>query len=389
MALAGWANVYDVSIPAANIDATLTDFPILIQVSAAAGTGAADLSGVFTELNSGAGDNDLRVAFADSGDTELYAEAAYYDHANSILNYFVKVPTVSAVATTVIQFHYDSNQAPNTSYVGRPGSAVAQNVWDANFFTVLHLTEQPDGTTDEVKDSTSNANHMTATKGAGTYPTRSLSGPMGVCMDFDGGDFLRVPAGGTPFQCDAAFTTELICQIDTANLTIIDNGGASNLLVEGHSVDTDASGHIRVNNAKNLAVYRYRCLSTPTYVDATYRHFAHKWDGTTNGSGAKQFMDGTSNNAGTQTATGTQTTTPHLLRVGGFYYDGTDYATYNGKLAEIRLSTTDRSNAWLDATYDTNSDNLVSYSAGTPVPGGGNGNTVFGFGGTFIGTGDE
>ena len=73
-------------------------------------------------------------------------------------------------------------------------------VWNEYYRGVWHLKEEPDGTTDEIKDSTSGGNHLTSNGGMSSVD--QVAGVIDGCLDFDGStDYLdRAAAKATDFQ---------------------------------------------------------------------------------------------------------------------------------------------------------------------------------------------
>ena len=186
--LGTWANRLKLTIDSGKIDtADLTDFPVMVHLSAASGIGDADVSAVFDELASDANRKKIAVTTSD-GTTQCYVEIELWDDANEQAWLHVKVPTVAYDADTILYLYYDSAQADNTTYVGDTTDAVTHNVWDANFVAVYHMAQDPNGDgADAIKDSArSNANEGTP---GGSMTTADLvSGKVGDGIDFDGTD---------------------------------------------------------------------------------------------------------------------------------------------------------------------------------------------------------
>ncbi len=141
-----WLNDWDkrvkITIDSGDIDAALSNFPVLIHLSASCGKDSQDLTFVFDEV----GANSLKIAVTESdAETELFVEVEKWDLGNEQAWLWVKVPTVTHDADTEIYLYFDNGHADNTAYVGPINSIPARNVWDANFKGVWHLTEDPSG----------------------------------------------------------------------------------------------------------------------------------------------------------------------------------------------------------------------------------------------------
>jgi len=212
--LGTWAHRLKLTIDSSKIDtANLTDFPVMVYLSAASGIGDVDVSAFFDELGSDA--NRKKVAFTTSdGTTQIYAEIEKFDFSSEKAWYHVKVPTVAYDADTVLYLYYDSAQADNTTYIGDTTDAVTHNVWDSNFVAVYHMAQDPNGdAADAIKDSTSNANDGTP---AGSMTTADLvSGKVGSGIDFDGSDDFIAVADDASLSSSVGKTIEGIFKLDS------------------------------------------------------------------------------------------------------------------------------------------------------------------------------
>lgn len=175
-----WKHCVTLTIPASKVDAALANFPVYVNLSAASGINAADLTAIFDEL--GAESLKIRVTTAD-GRTECYVEVVSWDRVAEVAELWVKIPDIRATEDTVLFFYFDVDHADNSAYVGVSGSVPAQNVWDTNFKLVCHMNDNPD--TSSVMDSTSNDNDGTKT---GANEPIEATGKIGEAQDFDGAD---------------------------------------------------------------------------------------------------------------------------------------------------------------------------------------------------------
>jgi hypothetical protein len=127
--LSGWAKRIEINIDNTKIDAALSNFPVLIYLSASSGYNNDDVSAVFDELTSDA--NRKKIAVTESDETsQCYVEIERWDDANEKAWLWVKVPSISDSADTTLYIYYDSTQSDNTTYVGDVNDAVCANVWD-------------------------------------------------------------------------------------------------------------------------------------------------------------------------------------------------------------------------------------------------------------------
>lgn len=126
-----------ITIQHANVDSTLTDFPLYVQF-----TGDTDIGAVAQ-----ADGDDIR--FESSGNVLLNAEKEYFEISGGAASgyFWVKVPSVSTGAGTDIYMYYGDGSASAQSG--------ATSVWDSNFTLVSHLS----GSNYYFADSTANADH--------------------------------------------------------------------------------------------------------------------------------------------------------------------------------------------------------------------------------------
>jgi len=88
--LGSWAKRIKLTISNTNVDSDLSNFPILVYLSASSGIGDVDVSCVFDELASD--DNRLKIAVTtDDETTECYVEIERWDDANEVAWLWIKV----------------------------------------------------------------------------------------------------------------------------------------------------------------------------------------------------------------------------------------------------------------------------------------------------------
>ncbi|MBN2182777.1 MAG: DUF2341 domain-containing protein, partial [Sedimentisphaerales bacterium] len=142
----------------------LTDLPLYVKISSDADIGA----------HAQSDGDDIRFTLAD-GVTVIPHETESFsiDSGDATGHFWVKVPTINSSSTTDIYIYYGNSEASNGDD--------PNNVWDDNYLGVWHLSEDSwDGTSGEVKDSTSNGNHGTAAGDANTVS----AGKIGRAGDF-------------------------------------------------------------------------------------------------------------------------------------------------------------------------------------------------------------
>jgi len=196
--LGTWQNRIEIKVDYSKIEETLTDFPVMINISSSSGTNSADLTQVFDELASD--DNRTKIAVTTSnGTTQCYVEIESWDTAGEQAWLWVKVPVVYFGSDTILYLYYDSAQPDNTSYVGDTGSTPARNVWKSDFEGVWHLEGDYNATTGEVKDSTSNANHGTGGGGTASQAPIQTASVIGNGQYFNGTSGIDPPDGDNQY----------------------------------------------------------------------------------------------------------------------------------------------------------------------------------------------
>jgi len=113
-----WSNKIDITIDGSKINETLTNFPLLINLSESSGISDEDISAIFTEL----GNNYYRIKIEDEYNVQLPIEIENWDSIYKKAQLWVKVPTVKGSGDTKLTLYYDNGEADNTHYVGKtPG----------------------------------------------------------------------------------------------------------------------------------------------------------------------------------------------------------------------------------------------------------------------------
>lgn len=178
--LDGWANRIKCVVDSSLIDATQTDFRLLINMTTSSGIGDIDIS--FIHDNIGFNANRFKVAVTtDDGITQLNAEV-YWDQANENSQLWVKFPTISDTEDTIFYIYFDSTQPDNTTFIGDIKSAVAESVWGSDFTTVWHMDQDPTGGAPQILDSTANDLHGTT---EGMVIGDFVDGKIGKALNYD------------------------------------------------------------------------------------------------------------------------------------------------------------------------------------------------------------
>jgi len=178
--LSDWDKRVKITLDHNDIDAALSNFPILVYLSTSSGRDSDDVSFVFDELGNDANRKKIAITKAD-GITQCYVEIEKWVDADEEAWLWVKVPDVDPDVDTELYLYYDSSQVDNDAYVGDPSDAVVHNVWDAGFILVSHMRDDPDN--EHIGDSTVYASN--GTKTAANEPIEA-AGKISKAQEFDG-----------------------------------------------------------------------------------------------------------------------------------------------------------------------------------------------------------
>jgi len=344
--LGTWAKRVEVTIADTNIDAELTDFPILLYLSSSSGTGTDDLTFIFDELTADANRKKIAVTTSD-GETEIYAEIERWDDANEVAWIWTKVPTVSDSGATTLYFYYDSAKSANTTYIGDPTDAVTHNVWNSKYDGVWHMGDDL-GSTDLI-DSTATGADGTALNMDGT---NLVDGKIGKAESFDGtnegtthGDIIDA-ASNTCFSA-WVYTTD-----KTKSSQVIwikkDAGPVTNYAF--YLLNDD------IRHRFYTGIWQTNDTGTsPIVSNATWYFVAIRFDSVTQNR-IKIWVN--ANEEYNQQQFNNLVTNDRNFRIGG----DVDPASFmEGRLDELRIGTTLRSEAELKAEYYTGSDTTNDY----------------------------
>lgn len=363
----GWLSDWDqrVKLTTDNTDitSTLTNFPTLLYISTSSGRNSEDISFIFDELTADA--NRFKIAVTtDDGETQCYVEIEKWDDANEKAWLWVKAPSISNSADTDFYLYYDVDHANNTDYVGDPNSTPAETVWDSNFKFVSHMRDDPD--TSNVRDSTSNDND--GAKQSATNPAVTTSGKISDAQHFDGSsDYVSMNTASIRgvFDAGAKWTVEFWINPDTS-------GEPLHEWVFSKAYTSHSTPHYQVYSnldnssmrtfVRNTAAGWYLLTeSSAALTPGTWYHYAHVCDLVADE--LRHYLDGAQSGAVADTPVGTYANYVTAVVLGAnVNYLGQGY-DYDGRLDEVRISNTNRSAAWLKATYESGRDDLLDWGS--------------------------
>ena len=340
--LGTWRKRIALTIDCTKIDATQTDFPCLIYLSAASGIGDVDASCVFDELGSDA--NRFKIAItSDDGTTQLYVEIEQWDDANEKAWLHVKMPSISSSVDTVLCLYYDSYQADNTTYVGDTNSSPAESVWESANLIVYHFDQDPEGT---ILDSTDNDNDGTP---GGTMSSGDLIvGQVGQALDMDGDDDCIDLAGD--IDISGACTIVVLGKI-TSYTNRPGIGGNDTTAVDGRVClyDTQTVKFSTQTSEDNLIALTGYLPSGSYFLVIVTRDSSDNLKAYLNG---VDITDGTPNFPGSI-----------LWHRIGDAPDDSGLKAWYGPLDEFRLLDVCKAAAWIKATSNSLFDTLITFEA--------------------------
>jgi hypothetical protein len=354
--LSGWSYRVEINIDSDKIDGVLVDFPVLLYLSTSSGIDPDDISFVFDEL----GAEKLKLAVTtDDGTTQCYVEIEKWDDANKQAWLWVKVPSISSSTDTTLYLYYDSTQPDNTAWVGETGTTPAQNVWDSNFVFVSHMRDDPD--TSHIKDSTASGND--GTKKGGGEPAVITAGQIDDAQNFDGTDDYIGLTNESAFDIQTAITVEGWIRLDSfAQLSAVASKWR-NMGVDFRSwlLGISTAGEPRFYISRDGIEYPFcpgSTLSTHTwyhlagtYGDGYIRLFTNSSPATPVALSGNLYLNNESVLIGANDGSG-----------------GTVRKYTDGIIDEVRISDIVRSAAWIEATYHSGDDSLLSYGSQESPP---------------------
>ena len=342
-----WAYRKEITIDNTKVTATLAYFPVLISL-------ASD-----SDLASDAqGDGD-DILFTDSdGTTKLSHEIEKFDGGTGELVAWVKVPSLSSSADTIIYMYYGNGGAGDQQN--------ATNAWDSNYKMVQHLQETTGGA-NAIEDSTANTNHGTDNN----TPTLGATGQIDGAISFDGtDDYIDITHHSSiDFNVGDSFTVEV-----WAKITDKGQSGTSNYQ---YFVDKRASGWNKgyqlYSEDNNYARFLVTDDTGSVYLtddaslaDGNWHYVVGVRDVSLDK--LKLYLDGTE-----ATDNITDTTTSSLfnnenLNLGRVKSD-IGNREVKGLIDEVRISNTLRSSDWVSTSYNNQDSPSGFYGVGSEEAG--------------------
>ena len=333
---------------------TLYNFPVLLNLSGAAGKNKADVRDVFYKLEHYL--NRKKIAITDyTGVAQLYCEIERWDQVEQSAQLWVRVPEISNTTETVLYLYYDKNKEDNYLMVGDTGSLPATRVWDDNFVAVYHLSQDPSNGGACILDSTSNKNH--GTPHGGMTSSNLVDANIGKGLEFDGSDDCINCGNNNSVQLEYTLTPEIIIKTNDDFFEpfskLLDTSPYSGWSILYNKDNTPATYSVHYINTWDTDADK---IYSNTVPNNTYQYIAS----TLNNYTSNIYINGKNDNNTTNPNTlSSNISTPADLIIGP--RSGNSNLMFNGIIQEARLSNIARSESWIKATYYSNFDNFVIY----------------------------
>ena len=322
-------------------------FPAYINLANMVKVGA----DIFDTCRSDGGD--IRATLSD-GTTQLPTQLVTIDTTAKTGELWVKIPTLSVSADTVIWIWYNGTDTA----LARDNTYGSDNVWDSNYKGVFHLSENPAGSAPQIKDSTVNAKNGT-TAGSMTSGD-SVAVKVGNGLDFDGSDDTVSMGDALDEVFIGASTIEFWANNGQINDKLLGkgvwtSGGGFHILTRG---DSKLYAEYTNSNASDYIASRY---TTASVVDSTVRHYVITFGGTANS--ISIYVNGTEASSFAYSSAGTIGTG----NTANFEIGASGGVGILGKMDELRISNTSRSTSYITSCYNNQNSPSTFYTVSDEV----------------------
>ena len=343
MANPGWYNLSwqyrkKITINAANVNATLTDFAVMISVTSDSALGThAQLDG-----------DDILFTAADEV-TKIPHEIEKYSSngATANLTAWVKVSTLSYVTNTEIYMYYGN------AGVGSQQDAV--NVWDSNYKMVQHLSETSGTHYDSTQYNNDGMPNITPAS------NQNATGKVDGADIFDGTDDRVVISDNNSLDTGANITVEAWVKGSSQAYKVFTAHCDSGTNQLSWKFYTAATTKLRIDISDDGTYnvgHRKRYDSSIDVFDNNWHHVVFTFNST-----LTIYIDGNADTSPTKVyddaITSLHNSTADVL-IGAFLSSGTPAQFYNGSIDEVRISNTARSADWIKTSYN-NQNNPASF----------------------------
>lgn len=315
-----------------------TDFPVLVSFTDAS----------FKTVGNGgriqnANGYDINFYSDSALTTPLYYERESYDASTGTLISWVKVPTVSSSADTIIYIGYGDNGISTDQ-------SSASNVWDSNYVGVWHLgTPSSANATDSISSGHNGTLSSISAASGKIHGALSFNATSNSKVDYSA---VITPIGAKTISWWMKWTTGGSFALIIANAT---NGNTTS----GFTLLNGTGISIEIQRASAGGKVLTINTGATNYNDGNWHYCSFSWDGTT---GANKVVLRVDNNTYTATASQTETNTPSQNLHLGYYDSSFDWT---GILDELRISNIQRSNDWALTEYNNQNSPSTFFTLGS------------------------
>jgi hypothetical protein len=329
-----WSHRVKVTVDNTKVSATLTDFPVYVDLSDMPST-------FFTHVKSDGGD--IRVTQS-NGTTEQAREVVTITPGSSIGELWFKASSLSSSVDTVFFIYYGNSSASDYAADATYGS---ENVYDSDYILVWHLLD--------ATDSTSNDRHGTP---AGTAAPTS-SGKIDGAYDFDGdSDYITHAFPTGPANNDLTvsfwFSSDDVLA-DGGQIRFIDRWFHYGIYYQG-STDEWIMDYFIGESPNNV----YQTVYSHSPSASTWYNIVATFDST--GGGLTFYLNGSSVATDPSPFSfGLGTLGTPLIAAG----DSGSANYHDGQMDEVRFSDVDRGSDWISTEYNNQNAPSSFYTVGT------------------------
>jgi len=332
----GFSHYVTISLDHDDVDATLTDFPVLIHLSDSCGINSFDATAIFEEI----GDQYNYSAFEDTDENRLFFEVEYWSSSDVEAFIWVKIPSISADSDTEIIFWFEK-------FVDGSEYNSPSDVWGSDFVMVQHMNDE---TTSTILDSTSNDND--GTKKAANEPIEA-AGKIGKAQTFDAiDDYVTF---GRPATLNVTDNLTLEAIIKTSDIVTQIQRIINSELSYELFILTDGNIQVELNNVNNFVT-----ATTPIISTLNYYYIVATYDKSLGSNRCKIYVNGAIEFQGDPFTDSINALSANVEL--GARFAGTNQQL-KGISDENKISNSTRSSAWVGASYETQRDHFCSFGS--------------------------
>jgi len=299
------------------------------------------------------------------GTTQLPVEVDTFNAADSKGLLHFKAPSLPTNGAT-FYLYYDKDVENNDTYVGIPGSTIAASVWDSDHVQVLHFSNNPNsGATDAMIDSSKYGNNGTSDSTMNIDDISYSSLNNGRAINFDGVNQSINAGSASTIENIANLTIEAYINptgwgTDSRGRIVSKNNSGITTGWEFLLNDT-VPGKFGFVSRRDVQTGAWYPKTSIGFTLGSWQYLALSYNYTVVSNDPIFYYEGATTGVSAYLAqAGNQTDAGNDLIIGNGPDDSRDF---NGKIGEIRISKVIRSADWINTTYKTLSDKLITFGA--------------------------